>query len=138
MHASSLHIETELPKIKDIEREKKTKLTDDEFRESKNKVELDLKQEFLEGNIQDRRERKKFADKIFILLICYLFITLTIVIFSGFGNMDNKYSFKFNISDTVLVTLLATTCADVIGIFLFVVRYLFKANSTAIKVAEIK
>jgi len=83
-------------------------------------TELKLKQEELTSNIQDRRERKKYADKIFYFLASFMIITLTVVFIS---------IFKFNqLSDTVLVTLLTTTSANVISIFLIVVRYLFKAK----------
>jgi hypothetical protein len=81
-----------------------------------------FKEEELEGNKQDRLERKSFANKIFILLTCFLFISMIILFLNG---LEAIY---FHLSDTVLITLLATTTADVISIFLFVVRYLFRAN----------
>jgi hypothetical protein len=82
------------------------------------RTELKLRQEELESNIQDRKERKKYADKIFWFLLSFMAITLTAVFIS---------IYKFDkLSDTVLVTLLTTTSANVISIFAIVVRYLFK------------
>lgn len=71
---------------------------------------------------QDREERKSFANKIFWLLVAFLSASLIILSLSAIETIC------FKLSDTILVTLLATTSADIIGIFLFVVRYLFKAN----------
>jgi hypothetical protein len=87
------------------------------------KVELRLKQEELTGNSQDRTARKEFANKIFYLLLVFLGITLLIVIAAGI------IPIAFSLSDTILITLLATTSANVIGIFIFVVKYIFKANT---------
>jgi hypothetical protein len=86
------------------------------------KIETQLIKEELDGQIQDRKERKDFAYKIFKLLIAFLTGTLLILSASAIDPLP------FKLSDKILITLLATTSADVIGIFLFVVRYLFKAN----------
>jgi hypothetical protein len=83
-------------------------------------VELATKREILEGNRLDRLERKRFAQNIFWLLVGFLFLTLSIVALSGLHAL--------HLSDTVIVTLLATTTADVVGIFIFVVKYLFKSK----------
>ena len=87
------------------------------------RTDLKIKQEELKGQEQDREQRKGFADKIFIMLICFLGATLTIASLTAIENLN------FNLSDTVLITLLATTTADIIAIFILVVRYLFKANT---------
>ena len=102
--------------IKDISFEDKLKISTDD-------IELQFKKEELESYRQDRGERKRFADNIFRLLICFLLITLGIVIASGIDAL------RFGLSDTILITLLTTTSADIIGIFIFVVKYLFKANN---------
>lgn len=86
------------------------------------KVETKFRKEELEGQKQDREERKTFANKIFYLLVVFLGISACLVFMSGSGNVN------FHLSDSILVTILVTTTADVIGIFLFVVRYLFKSN----------
>jgi uncharacterized membrane protein len=86
-------------------------------------VELDLRKEFLKGNIQDREERKNFANKIFKLLTVFLATIVLVVICAGFSKRIG-----FELSDTILIALLTTTTANIIGIFLFVVKYIFKAN----------
>ena len=101
---------------------KTTKLSADDLDTELRRTELEIRQEDLAGQKQDRDQRKKFANKIFWLLISFLFVSLGIVALSGCCKIH------FHLSDTILITLLATTSADVIGVFLFVVRYLFKAN----------
>jgi hypothetical protein len=85
-------------------------------------IDHEFKEEELKGNIQDREERKKYADKIFWFLVLFMTITLTSVFIS---------IFKFDqLSDTVIVTLLTTTSANVISIFAIVVRYLFRQKKS--------
>ncbi|MDR1130499.1 MAG: hypothetical protein LBK96_05915 [Prevotellaceae bacterium] len=81
-------------------------------------TELKLRQEELEGNKQDREERKRYANDIFKFLRLFLFIILLIVVLAGVGLLS--------LSDTVLIALLSSTAIEVIGIFAVVVRYLFK------------
>ncbi|GHT50590.1 hypothetical protein AGMMS49982_06180 [Bacteroidia bacterium] len=83
-------------------------------------LELEIKKEVLEGQKQDRVERKDYALKIFWLLVGFLIVTLGMTTASGVGLLG--------LSDNVLIALLTTTSADVIGIFVFVVKYLFKAS----------
>lgn len=73
--------------------------------------------EDLEGKKQDRHQRKLFAGALFIFMCLYMAIALLIVFLCGLG--------KLLLSDAVLVTLLTTTLADVIGVFSFVAKYLF-------------
>jgi hypothetical protein len=82
------------------------------------RTELKIRQEELESNIQDRKERKNYANKIFILLA--IFMSTTILIIGA-----SMFCFS-KLSDIVLVTLLTTTSANVISIFAIVVRYLFR------------
>lgn len=86
------------------------------------KLETDVRREELNGQTQDRTQRKQFATMIFWLLVGFLSITLLIVIANGFCY------FPFTLDNSILITLLATSSANVIGIFIFVVKYLFKAN----------
>jgi hypothetical protein len=106
-----------------IKNEEKTDLSYDDIDKETKLVELDLRKEFLIGNKQDREERKRFSDNIFKLLSIFLGITIVIVMLAGF----HRY-IDFELSDTILIALLTTTTANVIGIFLFVVKYIFKAN----------
>ena len=71
------------------------------------------------GDNQDRAQRKEFADRIFSFVAMYMFFVGLVVFLCG-----HKFS-SFNLSDTVLVTLLGTTTANVIGILIIVVTYVF-------------
>jgi hypothetical protein len=86
------------------------------------RLDVSLKREELNSQEQDRKQRKDFSNKIFGLLIGFLSVTLLIVIASGIKPLC------FKLSENLLITLLATTSADIIGIFILVVRYLFKAT----------
>lgn len=66
---------------------------------------------------QDREQRKRFALWIFCFMCGYMAVALLIVFLCGFGLMY--------LSDNVLIVLIGTTLADVIGVFNFVARYLF-------------
>lgn len=86
---------------------------------------LELENQSLEGdNIgdsQDRNQRKEFAERIFSFVCLYMFAVFLILFLCGSSG-------RFNLSDTVLMTLLGTTTANVIGILIIVVTYLFSRN----------
>ena len=100
-----------------VSSEKNTRLTVSD-------IELQLKEENLKSQVQDREERKNFAGKIYIMLCVFLAIVGLVLLMHGLN------VWGFNLSETVLIALLATSSANVIGVFLFVVRYLFKANNS--------
>lgn len=85
--------------------------------------EAQLKNEALEeenrGDSQDRNQRKEFAEHIFSFVSIYMFFVFLILFLSGTETTN------FNLSDNVLITLLGTTTANVIGILIIVVTYLF-------------
>lgn len=66
-----------------------------------------LKEE-IQGLKQDREQRKVFSYSIFGFMCVYMTIAMVIVFLSGLGVMS--------LSDNVLITLLTTTLADVIGV----------------------
>ena len=82
-----------------------------------------LKQEQLDSQKQDREERKKYADAIFQMLSVYLIIILIIILSCGY---ELNY---FYLSDNVIIALLTTMSANIIGLFAIVANYLFKKNS---------
>ena len=82
-----------------------------------------LKDEKLQGIIQDRKARKEFANKLFWFLVGFIACVFILLFTSGIECL------KFELSDAVLITLLTTTSANIIGIFAFVVRYLFQKQS---------
>lgn len=71
-----------------------------------------------QGDSQDRDQRKAFAERIFSFVCYYMFFVFLILFLCGSQG-------RFHLSDTVLVTLLGTTTANVIGLFVIVVKYLF-------------
>ncbi len=75
----------------------------------------------ISDRIQDRNERKKYAYRTFIFLSSFTFLVLLIVVFSGFSKALN-----FNLDDTVLIALITSSLASIVGIFILVMRYLFR------------
>jgi hypothetical protein len=71
---------------------------------------------------QDKDERKSYAYKVFALISMWLACVILIIIGAGNGNL--------HYSDTVMVTLLTTTTANVIGLFAIVNGYLFKTHKS--------
>lgn len=75
--------------------------------------------EELETLRQDRAQRKWFSIALFLLVTLWLTAVLIILGFDG-GSKDS-----FMLSDIVLTTLVGTTTASVLGLFLVVANYLF-------------
>lgn len=75
--------------------------------------------EEIEDLRQDRGQRKMFSYLIFGLVSAWLAAVLSIVIVIG----ASEDSFKLH--EVVLTTLIGTTTASVLGLFLVVARYLF-------------
>lgn len=78
---------------------------------------LERLKEEIEGIKQDRKQRKIFGYVIFAFMCVYMLAVLVLVYLSGFDVV--------RLSDGVVVTLVTTSLANVIGIFNFVVKYLF-------------
>jgi uncharacterized membrane-anchored protein len=74
----------------------------------------------LEQNIE---ERKKYANRIFCLVCYWLVFVGVLVLLNGVQGCFTWIPFR--LSDAVLIALITTTTINVIGVFLFVVRYLF-------------
>lgn len=70
---------------------------------------------------QDREQRKYLSYALFGFMCFYMLIALSIVFCCGFDWMT--------LHDKVLITLMTTTLADVIGIFSFVAKYLYHNKS---------
>lgn len=66
--------------------------------------------------------REKFSTYVFWLVACYLFIAFLIVIGVGFT------CFKFYLDYKVLIAMLTSTTATVLGLFLVIVRRIFDSN----------
>lgn len=77
----------------------------------------ELQDEAIKDLQQDREQRKVLSYALFGFMCFYMLVALVIVFCCGFNWM--------RLSDMVLITLLTTTLADVIGIFGFVAKYLY-------------
>ena len=71
-----------------------------------------------ENNSQERGQRKNYAKNVFIFVMAYMVIVLAILFIQGFCTC-------FYLSDSVLITLLGTTTANVISVLVIVMAYLF-------------
>lgn len=81
------------------------------------KKKIEKKDEEIKDIQQDRDQRKYLSYALFGFMCLYMAAALVAVFLCGF--------FIMYLSDTVLGFLLTTTLADVIGIFSFVVKYLY-------------
>ena len=84
-------------------------------------LESSLNRQEISDRIQDRIERKKYAYRTYIFLCVFTCLVLTIIIGAGFSKIIN-----FNLSDPVLIALITSSLASIVGIFILVMRYLFK------------
>ncbi len=86
------------------------------------------KELYLESFRQDMKERKSYASKVFWLIVCWLLAVFLLVVVAGLNvrMVIDGWEWSFKLSNSVLITLISTTTANVLGIFVFVVRYLFK------------
>jgi hypothetical protein len=88
--------------------------------------ERDFKEEFsraqLKRLIDDNNARKTFSLWLFSITVLWMFIVLMIVIQCGRQAII--------LSDSVLITLITTTTANVFGFFYVVVNYLFNKDKS--------
>ncbi len=76
----------------------------------------------LESLDQDRKERKKYAERSFWLVLVWLVAIGAFVFLQGVGKVG---SWGFNLSNSVMLMLIGTTTVSVIGVFIIVANYLF-------------
>lgn len=81
------------------------------------RVDIEKLKEEVESLKQDRKQRKYLSYALFGFMCLYMVSAIVATYFCGFGVMY--------LSDPILGFLLTTTLADVIGIFSFVVKYLY-------------
>lgn len=77
------------------------------------------KQVEIHGAQQDITERKKYASKVYWLIVGWLIMLFVVLFFQGFKPHG------FALSDPVLLALIGGTTVNVLGIFIVVVNYLF-------------
>lgn len=78
--------------------------------------------EDLKDQSQDRSERKKYGWIITGIVSVWLLSVLGVILISGFGEFRGK---AFHLSEGVLLALLVTVTANIVGLFVMVIRYLF-------------
>lgn len=90
---------------------------------------LALAEEDLYDRIGAREQRGLYARRIFRLVRLWLVLVGYTVLAQGFGVGIHAYG-RFHLSDTVLIALLTTTTATVIGALLIVLNHVFPRRQT--------
>ncbi|MBN2019423.1 MAG: hypothetical protein JW749_04290 [Sedimentisphaerales bacterium] len=89
---------------------------------------LDLDKKILE-NYRIHREirlRRKYARRIFVLIVIWLAAMITIVLLQGSNGSDFfGYEICFKLSDNIVLALIGGTTANIFFIFHFVLKYLY-------------
>lgn len=82
------------------------------------RLENKLKKEELDGRKEDRRLRKTLSERIYTFATLYMFAIMGILLLCGLP-------INFSLTENVLITLLGTTTANVIGVLMVVATYYF-------------
>jgi len=86
-------------------------------------LERQHKEVLLTGERQDIQERKKYAHRNFWLIVCWLIVINGVLLLQGFKVTVLGHS--FDLPTSVLLAVVGSTTASVLGIFLIVTNYLF-------------
>lgn len=84
---------------------------------------------------QNRRERKKYAHRIFVLISSWAGALVLILLLQGFGQLEH---FRFSISQPVLLAFIGSTTVEVLGLFYIVTHYLFPTSKSGRTPSRIK
>lgn len=76
---------------------------------------------------ENRDGRARYAPRLFWLTVIWLLVVLILVVFAAFR--ITLWGSEFSLSDAVLVTLIGSTTATVIGLFAIVARHYFPGGS---------
>jgi hypothetical protein len=93
------------------------------FEEEKTDLERQKVQVELIGAQQDIDERRKYAHRIFCLIVGWLIAVALILLLQGFH--DLLCGVTFNLPVPVLLATIGGTTASILGIFIIVAKYLF-------------
>ena len=88
-----------------------------EYEEGAEALRLEDRRELLKGRRQDRRERKRYAELVFRLVCWWLAGVMALVCCAGLE--------AIRLDETVLMTIVGSTTASVVAIFVVVAKYLF-------------
>ena len=76
--------------------------------------------------------RRRFAWLLFVVLVLWLLLIVYIVVGTGAGCLIFfSHQTEFHLSDAVIIALITTTTANIIGFFYVVTNYLFPKGETA-------
>ena len=104
-------------------KEEKKELQEGKIHElEKQALELQLLKAQIRKFEDDNTGRREFSRSIFTVTVIWMFLVLMIVIQYAGG--------RWHLSDSVLIALITTTTANVIGIFIIVANYLFNREKS--------
>ena len=86
---------------------------------------LEEKKENVRGLKQDIDERKKYANRIFWLVVTWLAVVVVVLVVDGIRWPWAAQYVGFDLPEAVLMALITTTTGGVVGVLLIVARYLF-------------
>lgn len=85
-------------------------------------LELQLLKAQIKKFEDDNEGRREFSRNIFAVTVVWMFLVLMVVFLCASG--------RWHLSDSVLIALITTTTATVIGIFIIVANYLFNRDKS--------
>jgi hypothetical protein len=99
-------------------------------RREREELELDQLREIVRQLHQNIEERRRYAGRLFGVMVGWLVVVGYVVLAQGFGVGLHAYG-RFHLADSVVIALITTTTATVIGVFLTVANYLFPKRDQA-------
>lgn len=104
-------------------KEEKKELQEGKIHElEKQSLELQLLKAQIRKFEDDNTGRREFSRSIFTVTVIWMFLVFMVVIQCANG--------KWHLSDSVLIALITTTTANVIGVFIIVANYLFNREKS--------
>ena len=104
-------------------KEEKRELQEGKIHElEKQSLELQLLKAQIRKFEDDNTGRREFSRSIFTVTVIWMFLVFMVVIQCANG--------KWHLSDSVLIALITTTTANVIGVFIIVANYLFNREKS--------
>lgn len=107
------------------EREDLNKKAADETILEREDLDKKREREYVRGLKQDIDERKKYANRIFVLVAVWLAVVVVVLVADGIRWPWMARYVGFDLPEAVLMALITTTTGGVVGILLIVARYLF-------------
>ena len=112
-------MEPSLDSVRATEPSTRGRRTVSRYNEETRSLENEELRQSIENLVQDREQRKAYGDRLFVLVKVWLGMIALIVLMHGCRYLP------FELSTTVLATLIGSTTASVLGLFAIVANYLF-------------